>query len=262
MKRSLRTATVATSALALALTLPLAGCGGDSSSGGSGTKKEAVAKEGPTGTAALEAAKKNLKELKSVTFSGTVKEDGSDMKIDGKGSVKKGEDYELTVDGTIKGVKQSLNILSVGGTVYMKGSEDFYKQNLGDSSGKMAAAIGDKYLQVPSEQTSSMSDMSLAGLMDSAFDPDDMDADDLANPSAKGKLVNFEGTQAYEYKAKDDDAGNFYLTADGSKQFAGLKSNEEGTIVFKDHNKKFTIEAPAKDQVMSMEDLQKAAMGG
>ncbi|MGO1320172.1 MAG: hypothetical protein ACTII7_02345 [Galactobacter sp.] len=263
MHRSLRTLSVATGTAALALSLALTGCGSDSPKPVGGEQKQSVPKEGPSAKDAVDKAKANMTNWTSVSLSGEFKDEGNGMVLEASGSVKEGEDFQLKISGTIDGKEQSADILSVGGKFYMKGSEDFYKQNMGDSSGEMAKAIGDKYLEVPSAQADAMDEMSLHGFMEEVLDPDDMDVDDLPNPDAKGKLVDFEGIQAYEYRVSDDgDDVTLYITADGSEQLAALKSNEEGQFVFKDHNKDFSFDAPSKDEVMSMEDLQKAALGG
>lgn len=263
MKRSLRTATVAGSALAMALVLPLVGCGGGSKPVDSASQKAAVAKKGPTGSEALAAGQKNLKDLKSVSVTGSLNDDNTKMKVAGKGSVEQGGDFELSSEGIDDGKHQALHLRSVDGTMYLQASDDFFKLNLGDSSGRMASAIGDKFLEVPSSRASTMPEMSLAELMDSTFSSDALTADDLADPSAKGKLVNFEGVQAYEYTVKDDDGEwTVYLSADGSEQFAGMRSAKEGTVLLTDHDKKFTIQAPDKDEIITVEELPEAAIGG
>jgi hypothetical protein len=258
MHRTLRTLALGSGATALALTLALTGCS-DKPTPVDGKGSQQAAKEGPTGTEAVEKAKANMKNWESISIIGDVEDDDANLKIEGSGSVKQDGDYKLKVDGTDDGTELSVEIVSVDGKLYMQGSEGFYQENLGDTTGKMAKALSGKYLEVPEEQAGSMSEMSLNGLMSEAFDPDDMETDDLPNPDAKGKLVDFEGIQAYEYEAEDDTT--FYLTADGSEQFAGMKSAEDGTVVIKDHNKEVTIEAPSQDDVMTMEDLQKAALG-
>ncbi|MGO3152892.1 MAG: hypothetical protein ACTIJJ_09775 [Galactobacter sp.] len=260
MRHSLRTLTVTTGATALALSLALTGCGGDNPKPANG-QGQAVSKEGPAAKDALEKAKTNMKAWKTVSFTGTVTEDDTEMKVEASGSVKESGDFQLTMSGTVEGKDQSANILSVDGKMYMKGSEDFYSGQMGDGAGDMAKLIGGKYLEIPTSQAEGMDDMSLHSFMDEVMNPEDMDLDDLDDPEAKGKLVKFEGVQAYEYKVSDDEDTTMYLSTDGSDQFLGFKSAEEGQFVFKDFNKDFSFKAPSKDEVVSMEDLMKGAQG-
>jgi hypothetical protein len=265
--------------MAVALAIPLSSCSHGPQPLREDKGGKPIPAEGPTGTEAALAAKKFLEQEDTVELKGGVHTHEADMKVHGKGSVTGSGDFRITMVGTVDGKDMSMDIRGVGSTIYFKASkENFdslaqnYDQDEIDApSGEdMAKAAGDKYVSVPREQAKDLGDMTLSALVESIFDEDDLSADKLDRPEAKGTLTTVEGIPAYQYELPTDpvysdsegasadpdaDRAFMYLRADGSGDFLGSKSQRNGTMLVKAIDHGFKVSEPAEKETISLEDL-------
>ncbi|MGO1593688.1 MAG: hypothetical protein ACTHW1_05330, partial [Ancrocorticia sp.] len=151
-------------------------------------------------------------------------------------------------------------VVGADGTLYIKASESFFETAMGDTSGQIAATLGDKYLAIPADQAAGVDGLTLKDFINS-FTEQDFNASALKDPDAPGVLVEVEGREVYSYETNDNDGSLLYLTADGENQFAGIESPEAGNVLLTDHSQAEEVAAPSEDEVMTMEQLQQAMVG-
>ncbi|MEQ6897205.1 hypothetical protein [Microbacterium sp. KR10-403] len=255
----MKKATLALASLAVAGSLAFTGCAAATPATGGKTaasQEQQVSQEGPAFADIADKVSADYKSLTSLSFTGNVDSNGTKMDVTASGELSDTGDFTLAMKGKVKGETAEATIVRVSDKVYIKASELFFKNNLGDSSGTMAKLLGDKYLLLPEEATAGMDSMTLKGLM-SSFDEEFPTADDMKDPQAAGTLVDFEGRQVYSYAAKDD--MTYYITTDAEPQLAGFSSTENGKIVLSDYNSAPAVTAPAEDEVMDLSALQQQA---
>jgi hypothetical protein len=244
------------STMALAGALALTGCtstGGATNSGAAASQQAQVPKDGPTYAAIASDVKSNITKLTSVSMKGNVDTDGTKMDLEASGALTDTGDFTLHRKGAVKGQDADATIVRAAKKTYIKASEQFFKANMGDSTGAMAKALGDKYLLLPDSVASSMGSMSMKGLLDN-FTQELPTADAMKDPKAAGKLTDFQGQQVYEYDAKD--GTKLFVSSDGSKHLVGVSGDKAGTVVFSDFNKAATVTPPAAGDVLDLSALQ------
>ena len=200
--------------------MALAGCGGSSSNGES--KKTADQVVADAQKAALAAS--------SVHVKGTITDNGTPLKIDltiikGKGG-----------KGTLSETGLTFELVRIGGTAYIKGSDAFLRKFAGAGA---AALFHDKWLK------GSASSGQLASLTPLT------DADKLIKAALgqHGKLANKGETDYQGQKVVEIDdttqGGRLYVAAKGDPLPVALRgSKQQGSVAFDDWNAEATVEAP------------------
>ena len=214
----------------LGLTFLAAGCGGgggSSSNGEAGKEPEAVVKDAQA--AALGA--------KGVHVSGTIVDNGQKLTIDLDLVKGKGGRGTLTEQGL------SFEVIRVGNTIYIKGSDAFYRQFAGAAAAQL---LHDKWLSgsATSGQLASITPLTdLAKLFKGAL-------------SSHGKLTNkgettYQGQKAVEILDKSADGGSLFVAAEGKPYPLAIQSPQEGksgSVTFDEWDQTVSISAP-KDAV-------------
>lgn len=230
--------------LGLAGALALTACG-------SGTPKSA-----PAFSEIAQKANDNAKKATAVTFSGNAPStSGMEGKMTMRANFEAPAAFDIKIEGSKDGKSMNLEAISVDGKAYMKGASAF-AGSAGGAGDKMAEAVGEKYIEMPAAQASSMDPTKMRDEM-----VDDMPKGD--DVTAAGEVVKFEGKDAYAYTGKDQK--KVYISADGTDQYVGMEEpgkdgKEASKVVISDWNKKAEIKAPAADQVMSMDELKQKVM--
>jgi len=253
MKKS----TLALASLALAGSLAFTGCAAAAPvEGGAASAAQQVPQEGPAYGEIADAVTANYKSLTSLTLAGDIDSDGTKMDVEASGELSDTGDFTLHMKGDVKEQPAEVTVVRASDKVYLKASELFFKNNLGDSSGAMAKLLGDKYLLLPDEAVSSMDSLTLKSLM-ASLEEQFPTVDDVKDPQAKGKLVDFDGRQVYAYPSSSDIT--YYVTTDDDPQLAGFASDKDGTIALSDYNSAPAVTAPAENEVMDLGALEKLA---
>src|SRR3954447_952464 len=203
-----------------AIALALAGCGGSSSNGEAKKPAEQVVAD----------AKKAALGASSVHVTGTIRDNGTPLKIDvtianGKGGKGTLAEHGLTFD-----------LVRIGETAYIRGSDAFLKQFAGPAA---AALLHGKWLK------GSATSGQLAALTPLT------DADQLfkAALGQHGKLknngeVDFNGDRAVEIEDTTQ-GGKLYVAANGNPFPIALRGgSQQGNVAFDDWNADATVEAP------------------
>jgi hypothetical protein len=229
-----RSSKISVSLAGAAVAMSLTACG---SSAGDDFAAQPVKKI----TAASEA---DMKALKSLTFDGSITQDGDTLDI------KLSSDTEGTCSGTLGISGGTAQLLGVDGAEYLKGDEKFWTASTGAQAAQVMAVLGDRWAKLPagSEEFSAFCD--LDKMLESLGDDDSGD-----EKLTKGKVTKVAGKDAIEIITKKDDGTTHAWVATEGKHYV-LKleheGDEPGSIAFSDFDEPVDAEAPAKDEYLDM----------
>ena len=217
------------SVLALVLAAGLvAGCG---SGGGSASQGNSEASKSPSQV--LSDAKAAASSASSAHVAGNIDSAGTKISLNLTTARGKGAKGSMSVNGA------GFDLLRIGDTVYIRGSDAFLKQN----GGALAAQLlHDKWLKASATQGRYST---LAALTDIAQLLGKVN-------STHGKLVNdgettYHGAKVIRIRDASDNS-KFYVAAVGKPYpvaLVGGKTNQSGTITFGDWNKHVALAAPS-----------------
>jgi hypothetical protein len=224
--------TVVPGAMALLL---IAGCGGSSSSG------NGISAKSPAEI--LQATKNASAAAKSVHIAGSIVSGGKPISLN----------MELVAGqggkGTIAQEGFSIDLIQVDNTVYIDGSDAFYKHVAGDAAAKL---LDGKWLKAPADsgELASLAELTnLSKLIDSA----------LASHGtlSKGKEETVSGQKVVGLKDTTK-GGTLYVASTGTPYPIEILKNgsEGGKVTFTDWDKPVTLKAPAG--AISISELQNA----
>jgi hypothetical protein len=210
--------------LTIGLVVLLSGCGGSSSSGNGEAAKTPAEILQATKTAASQAA--------SVHITGSIVSGGKPISLNMELVAGKGG------KGTIAQEGFSIDLIQVGGSVYIDGSDAFYKHVAGATAAQL---LDGKWLKAPAEsgELASLSQLTNLGkLIDSA----------LASHGtlAKGSQETIDGQKAIGLKDTTK-GGTLYVAATGTPYpIEILKTGSDGgKVTFDRWNKAVTLTPPA-----------------
>jgi len=236
-------------AMAAAAVMALgAGCAGsDSVISGSGKPSPEPADNGVSQLSArqiLSRSQAALKKASSVHLKGRVVSDGESFDIDLRMSDRAG-------GGTMTQGGQTLQLLRIGRTVYIKADADFWRTQTGNAAA--AQLLQGKYLK------GTTSDPSVASM--AAFTDADKFVAQLLSPQrnvTKGAKKAIRGREAVALIEPGKDGGTMYIATRGEPYPLRLTSNtpsEPGAIDFLDYGASVSFEAPPADQVVDTSKL-------
>ena len=214
------------SALALVLAgVVLAGCGGHGSSASANGEASKSADK------VLADAKAAADSARSARVSGNIVSDGTPIKLDlsmGSGQAK----------GSMSTSGLSFDLIRIGNTAYIQGSDDFYKHFAGAA---VAQLLHGKWLKasISSGRFASFEPLTSISLL---FDKVASNHGKLANDGAK----TFDGQKVVEIRDTSDNS-KLYVAATGKAYpvaIVGGKKGQSGTITFSDWNKPLQVSAP------------------
>lgn len=192
--------------------------------------------EGKTGPEVAELAADALEEAGSVRVAGEMTEDGETGEIDLR---LQGDDAAGTI--TMEGME--IEIISVDGTAYLRGTEDLVSM-LGLPA-DAADEIDGRWIELPSEAASDFADFSLAGIADELRSPDDVKDETRKDELDGDDVVIVEQEDGSTLTVADDDPA-YPLELSGS-------GDSEGTLTFSEHGEDQDISAP--DDVADLESI-------
>jgi hypothetical protein len=221
-------ATMRASALALVLTaVLLAGCG---SSGKSAKANDEASKPA---TRVLADAKAAATSASSAHVSGSIKSGGTPITLDLTTARDKGAKGSMSTNGL------TFDLVRIGDTVYIRGSDAFYKHFAG---ALFARLLHDKWLKASATNSrlKSLAPLTSIGALFAGIS------------SQHGKLANdgkttYKGQQVVAIRDTSDNS-KLYVAATGKPYpvaLVGGKQNQSGTITFDDWNKSVSLSAPS-----------------
>jgi hypothetical protein len=214
------------SALALVLAgVVLAGCGGHGKSAGSNGEASKSADK------VLADAKAAADSASSARVSGNIVSGGTAIKLDlsmGSGQA----------NGSMSTSGFSFDLIRIGNTAYIKGSDDFYKHFAGAA---VAQLLHGKWLKasIVSGRFASLAPLTSISVL---FDKVASNHGKLANDGGK----TFDGQKVVEIRDTSDNS-KLYVAATGKAYpvaIVGGKKSQSGTITFSDWNKPLQVSAP------------------
>jgi len=238
--------------MALTAAALVAGCGGGSGSTGTGTTSGAPVTTTPAenGVADLSPTEILAKATEALGQAGSVHVKG--------GGFTEGQQFGLDMkygpdgaNGSVTANGQTIELLRVGSTVYVKASEAFWR-----STGQAAAAelLKGRYLKVPA---STPNFAELSSLTDLRKNAKELLAPDGTVTKAERKTVR--GVDAIGLKSSK--GGTLYVAVRGEPYplevipGADGKSDETGSLEFLDYGVPVTVTAPPAEQVVDVSKL-------
>jgi hypothetical protein len=200
--------------------------------------------EGKNGTEVAAAAADALEEAGAVHATGTMTMDGDEGEIDLQ---LQGDDAA----GTVSLGGADLELISLDGTAYMKGSPDFWAMS--GLPEEAAATFDGQWVIVPGDAAGGFTDFSLAGFVEELRNPTDSDIkDEVESDEVDGQdVVVVEQENGSTIKVADDDPSYpLEMTS---------KGDSEGTVTFSGFGEEEEISAPA--DAVKLEELV-ASLGG
>lgn len=223
----MRTRSFTAPAVLVAGALLLSACGGGSPL------------EGRTGSEVAELAADALEEAGSVQVAGEMTTDGEEGEIDLR---LQGDDAAGTI--TIGGVE--IEIISVGGDVYMKAAPEFWASfGMPEDA---AAEFDGRWVAVPGDAAADFADFSLSGIAEELRSPTDVVEETRTDELDGEDVVIVEQEDGSELVVADDDPA-YPLEMRGG-------GDSEGTLTFSEHGEDQDISAPG--DVLDLESV----MGG
>jgi hypothetical protein len=198
---------------ALGATLLLGACGGSPL-------------EGKTGQEVADAAAAALEEAGSVDIAGTMSTQGQEGEVD---LHLQGDD----ATGTLTLAGAEIQLLNVGGTVYLQAAPDFWSSF--GLPAETAAQFEDQWVIVPADAGAAFSEFSLAGLVEELRNPDGEVKEEVTEGEVDGEnVVVVEQEDGSNLKVADaDPAYPLELTnsgeASGTVTFSGFGETEDIT---------------------------------
>lgn len=193
----------------------------------------------------------DMKALDAVHMEGSVSQQDSEI----------GLDLSLTTDGDCTGTVSrgdsgSAEVVTLDGTSWFKPDEEFWRAQAGPAAEQIISTVGDNWVQLPE------GDQSFASFCDLDELLDQIDADQ-GKPSEKGATEDVDGQEAVKLTRDDKESGGtitVWVAVDDPHHILKVEQAEgdsPGSFTFSEFNEDASIEAPADDEVVTVEELQK-----
>jgi len=189
--------------------------------------------EGKNGPDVAELAADALEEADAVHLAGTIDQDGQETEIDMQ---LQGDD----ASGTITVQDTEIELISVGGDVYLKATEDLLASF--GAPAEAAEQFEGRWIMVPAEDAADFQEFTLDQFLEELRDGDYQD--ETSTDEVDGEdVVVVEQEDGPALSVKDDDP-----------PYPLQMSDEDGTITFSNHGEEEDISAP--EDVISPEELE------
>jgi hypothetical protein len=194
-----------------------------------------------------EAAEKDMKALKSVQMSGELTNGGEKVSVD----------MALTTDGDCAGTLGiqggTTEIRSLDGQTWIKPDAAFWEASAGDQAEMIQGVVGDKWVVLGDGQD-------FAELCDLDELLDDVGNDEGGDAGENEGTEDVDGTEVVKITGETDEGDPVAVWVKVEDPHHILKmevdqGDEPGTITFSDFDEAVTVEAPADDEVIDLDEL-------
>lgn len=216
--------------------------GGDDDGGGSDFAAESA-------SAIEKASIEDMKAINAVHMEGSITQQGNEI----------GLDLSLTTEGDCagtvsRGESGSAEVVTLDGTSWFKPDEEFWRAQAGPAADNIMSQVGDNWVQLPEGDQSFASFCDLDELLDQIDDDQD-------KPSEKGETEEVDGAEAITLTRDDEQEGTITVWVAVDDPHHILKVQQEGgdapgSFTFSEFDEDAAIEAPADDEVITVEELQ------
>jgi hypothetical protein len=225
----------------------LAACGGGGDGGDSGDSEFATESASTIEKASVE----DMKALEAVHMEGSVTQQDAEI----------GLDLSLTTDGDCTGTVSrgdsgSAEVVTLDGTSWFKPDEEFWRAQAGAAADQIISTVGDNWVQLPEGDQSFASFCDLDELLGQIDDDQD-------KPAEKGETEDVDGQEAIKLTRDDKESGGtitVWVAVDDPHHILKVEQAEgdsPGSFTFSEFDEDASIEAPADDEVITVEELQK-----
>jgi hypothetical protein len=196
------------------------------------------------------AATKDMQALDAVHMEGSVSQEDSEI----------GLDLSLTTDGDCagsvsRGDSGSAEVVTLDGTSWFKPDEEFWRAQAGDAAEQIISTVGDNWVQLPEGDQSFASFCDLDEMLDQI-------GEDQDNASKKGETEDVDGQETVKLTRDAQEGGGtitVWVAVDDPHHILKVEQAEgesPGTFSFSEFDENASIEAPADDEVITVEELQ------
>jgi hypothetical protein len=192
---------------------------------------------------------KDMQALEAVHMNGSVTQQDNEI----------GLDLSLTTDGDCagsvsRGDSGSAEVVTVDETSWFKPDDEFWRAQAGPAADQIIDQVGDNWVQLPEGDESFASFCDLEGLLDQI-------GDDQEKTSKKGETAEVADQEAIKLTRDNDQGGTTTVWVAVEDPHHILKVEREGgdspgTITFSEFDEDASIEAPAEDETVTVEELQ------
>lgn len=233
-------ARIAMAAVGLGVATLLTACGGGGGDGFADKSADEIVKT----------AKSNMGDLTAVKVSGSVTSDGEQLDIDLQAS------SEGDCTGTLGIAGGSTELLGVGGSMWMRPDEAFWRASAGDNADAVIAAVGDKWVVLPESDDSFKTFCDVDELLDELLKEDDSDN----STYSKNGTEDVDGDETIKIDNEDPEDGTStgYVLVDEPHYLVKIEKTEgqdTGEVTFSGFDEEFDVEAPADDEVVDLSQL-------
>jgi hypothetical protein len=195
---------------------------------------------------------KDMQALEAVHMKGSVTQQDNEI----------GLDLSLTTDGDCagsvsRGDSGSAQVVTLDGTSWFKPDDEFWQAQAGPAADQIIEQVGDNWVQLPEGDESFASFCDLDGLLDQI-------GDDQEKSSEKGEPEDVADQETIKLTRDNEEGGTTTVWVAVEDPHHILKVEREdgdspGTITFSEFDEDASIEAPAEDDVITVEELQQQA---
>jgi hypothetical protein len=196
-------------------------------------------------------ATKDMQALDAVHMDGSITQQDNEI----------GLDLSVTTDGDCTGTVSrgdsgSAQIVSLNETSWFKPDEEFWRAQAGDAADQIISAVGDKWVQLSEGDQSFASFCDLNGLLDQ------IGGDQSDSESKKGETEDVDGTEAIKLTRDAQQGGGtitVWVAVDDPHHILKVEQaggDSPGTFTFSEFDQDASVEAPADDEVITVEELQ------
>jgi hypothetical protein len=196
-------------------------------------------------------ATKDMQALEAVHMEGSVSQQDNEI----------GLDLSLTTDGDCTGTVSrgdsgSAEVVTLDGTSWFKPDEEFWRAQAGDAADQIISTVGDNWVQLPEGDQSFASFCDLDGLLDQIGDTQS------DNESKKGETEDLDGVETIKLNRDPEEGGGtitIWVATEDPHHILKVEQaggDSPGTFTFSEFDENASIEAPADDEVITVEELQ------
>lgn len=224
------------------LAAALSACGGGGEGGGDFTDRSAAD--------IVSGAKSVMGDLEAVKVTGSVTTGGQQIDLE----VQANSEGDCTGSFGSEGGKAEL--LGVGGQLWFRPDEAFWRASAGASADQLMRLVGDKWVVVPAEDDSFGEFCDIDKLLDQLLS--DQGNDKPTYTKGETSQVGGEDVIAIKSESKSEGASTGYVRVDDPHYLTKLEKTQgedTGDITFSEFDKDFDVQAPADDEVVDLDKL-------
>ena len=204
-----------------------------------------------SGQEIADASKKAMGDLDSVKVSGKITTDGQEVTID----VQTNDDGDCT--GSIGTGGGTAELLGVGGDIWFKPDEAFWRASAGDTADQIISVVGDKWVVVPTSGDGFDEFCNIDDLLDELVKSEKEDGDKYTAKDTE--KVDGDEAVPVEHTSEDDGTSVGYVLVDEPHYLVKIEKtdgDDNGSVTFSDFNAKVEVEAPAEGDAIDLDNLQ------